>query len=464
MRLAHHCSRRTGLVGVLCRLFSMNSYAAVARALSAAFVAGELDVDGLVARGSEVFGRRWRWLRPVARRLSTAFSGQTRPRQTAIADMLLADRGFRNACRKHELHVANWLPPPATMCSVPVAGAWSVPSICTAGQLADWLGVSAGELEWFADTRGLEFKRCQERLRHYHYRPVAKRFGSVRLIEAPKPRLKEIQRCILTGILNHIPVHSAAHGFRRNGSIISFSAPHVGRAVVLKIDLQDFFPSIRAARIQALFRTVGYPENVADLLAGLCTNATPCDVWDNCRDVPDDQKRHSRRLYSDPHLPQGAPTSPALANLCAFQLDCRLAGLTRAAGAAYTRYADDLAFSGDHTFSRVVKRFQLHVCATVMEEGFSIHHRKTRIMRQGVRQRLAGIVVNQRPNVPRDQFDRLKATLVNCVRHGPDSQNRSGHNDFRSHLEGRISFVEMVHEAKGEFLRKLFRQIKWHPS
>jgi retron-type reverse transcriptase len=439
----------------------MDSHAAVARALSAAFVAGNLDVDGLLARGSEVFGRSWRWLRPVARRLSTTFSGQARPRQTTIADMLLADRGFRNACRKYELHVANWLPPPSTMCPVPAAGAWSVPSICTAGQLAEWLGVSVGELEWFADTRGFEFKCGQARLRHYHYRPVAKRFGSVRLIEAPKPRLKEIQRRILTGILNHVPVHSAAHGFRRNGSIMSFSAPHVGRAVVLKIDLQDFFPSIRTARIRALFRTVGYPENVADLLAGLCTNATPCDVWDNCRDVPDDQKRRSRWLYSEPHLPQGAPTSPALANLCAFRLDCRLAGLARVAGAVYTRYADDLAFSGDHTFSRVVQRFQLHVCATVMEEGFSIHHRKTRIMRQGVRQRLAGIVVNERPNVPRDQFDRLKATLVNCVRHGPDSQNRSGHDDFRAHLEGRVSFVAVVNEARGKLLRALFNRIEW---
>ena len=150
-----------------------------------------------------------------------------------------------------------------------------------------------------------------------------------------------------------------------------------------------------------------------------------------------------------------------MANLCAYRLDCRLAGLARAAGAAYTRYADDLAFSGDHSFARVVKRFHLHVCATVMEEGFSIHHRKTRIMRPGVRQRLAGMVVNERLNIPRNEFDRLKATLVNCIRYGPASQNRSGHDDFRSHLEGRISFVEMVHEAKGKSLRKLFSQIEW---
>jgi RNA-directed DNA polymerase len=164
---------------VLCRLSSMNSYAAVARALSAAFVAGELDVDGLVARGSEVFGRRWRWLRPVASRLSTAFAGQPRSRQTTVADIVLADRGFRAACRKYELHVANAIPPPATTCSVPAAAAWPIPSICTAGQLAEWLGITVNDLEWFADPLRLEFKRNQGRLRHYHLRETDDDTGDI---------------------------------------------------------------------------------------------------------------------------------------------------------------------------------------------------------------------------------------------------------------------------------------------
>jgi hypothetical protein len=164
-------------------------------------------------------------------------------------------------------------------------------------------------------------------------------------------------------------------------------------------------------------------------------------------------------LYARPHLPQGAPTSPALANLCTYRLDCRLAGLAKAAGAKYTRYADDLAFSGSDAFEAGVKRFATHVAAILQEEGFEAHHRKTRIMRQGIRQRLAGIVANHHPNIIRKDFDRLKAILTNCVRSGPEMQNRNAHSDFRSHLEGRISFVEMINPKKGKRLRKIFEQI-----
>ena len=96
-----------------------------------------------------------------------------------------------------------------------------------------------------------------------------------------------------------------------------------------------------------------------------------------------------------------------------------------------------------------------------MEEGFSVHHRKTRIMRQAVRQRLAGMVVNQRLNVARDDFDRLKAILTNCIRLGAPSQNRNGHDDYRGHLNGRVSFVEMINPVKGGQLRELFNQIEW---
>ena len=97
-----------------------------------------------------------------------------------------------------------------------------------------------------------------------------------------------------------------------------------------------------------------------------------------------------------------------------------------------------------------------------MEEGFTVHFRKTRVMRQGVRQHLAGIVTNKHPNVIRGDFDRLKATLTNCVGHGPESQNRGAHSQFREHLEGRVSFVEMINPAKGKRLRALFEQIRWH--
>jgi hypothetical protein len=440
----------------------MDSDAFIAWALAAAFLSGSIDIAELVDRCASLLGRRWRWLPPLARRVCKAFASRTRPRQIAVARFLLNDDGFKIACRKHALQVKRRLAAPAAMSPVAAAAIWTVPSICTSGELAERLGIAIGELDWFADRRGLESKQNQGRLRHYHYRVLAKRFGRVRLIEAPKPRLKEIQRRILTEILDHVPVHVAAHGFRRGRSIATFAALHVGKRVVLRLDLEDFFPSISLARVQALFRTVGYPERVADLLAGLSSNSAPDDVWSELSVLSaETQVREARWLYAAPHLPQGAPTSPALANLCAYRLDCRLAALARSAGAEYTRYADDLAFSGGREFERVVRRFSLHVCATVMEEGFSVHHRKTRIMRHGARQHLAGLVVNRRLNVLRTDYDRLKAILTNCLRHGADSQNRAAIPDFRAHLLGRLSFVDMLNPARGARLRALYEQINW---
>jgi len=223
------------------------------------------------------------------------------------------------------------------------------------------------------------------------------------------------------------------------------------------MDLRDFFPSFPAARIQTVFRTLGYPESVADLLGGICTNAAPRDVW---KDINPEQLHEAQVLYSRPHLPQGAPTSPALANLCCYRADCRLSGIARSAGAEYTRYADDLAFSGSEAFERCVERFSTHAAAILHEEGFTVHHRKTRVMRQGVRQHLAGLVTNQRINVRRTDFDLIKATLTNCVRQGPESQNRDAHPHFRSHLEGRVGFVESINPARGKRLRAIFDQIR----
>lgn len=219
------------------------------------------------------------------------------------------------------------------------------------------------------------------------------------------------------------------------------------------MDLQDFFPSIGAARIQAFFRTAGYPESVANLLGGICATATPRDVLE--------ESGVERDLYARPHLPQGAPSSPSIANLCTYRVDCRLTGLADSAGARYTRYADDLAFSGGEDYERCVERFSIHAAAILLEEGCAVNHRKTRIMRQGVRQYLAGLVVNRLMNILRPDFDLLKATLNNCVRLGPAQQNREGHPHFRANLEGRVAYVESINPSKGQRLRALLDRIPW---
>jgi hypothetical protein len=443
-------------------MLSASFYSALARSI----LAGEAAADDLAGRLRRTLGARWRWIGTLAQRYVDAFASHPQPTRARVVQFLKADEGLRRAARRYKdkLRIGDWLTEQAGMQPVDAARAWAVPRIETVGGLAAWLGVSAGELEWFADLKrlGARARAADAPIGHYHYRELAKKSGTIRLIEAPKPKLKEIQRIVLAEVLERVPPHAAAHGFVKGRSIKTFAAPHVGRRVVLRMDLRDFFPSISGARVQAFFRTAGYPDAVAGRLGGICTNAAPRGLWKKLGAGLDPLGlAEARSLYAQRHLPQGAPTSPALANLCAWRVDCRLAGLALAAGAQYTRYADDLAFSGDEAFERCGSRFATQAAAILLEEGFQVNHRKTRIMRPGVRQYLAGLVTNDHLNVVRADFDRLKAILTNCVRHGPESQNREGHAAFRSHLDGRIGFVEMVNPARGARLRRIFEQISW---
>lgn len=380
------------------------------------------------------------------------FEAQIRPTSRELATFLLADSAFNGAWYTEEQvppGIQHFVLPQPTMQPYGPARLWHVPALVTATELAQWLSVTPSELDWFADIKRLSSRRREPKLAHYSYRLLGKSNGGLRILESPKTRLKEIQRRILSGIIDRIPVHPAAHGFRKGRSVRTFVEPHINRTVVVKLDLENFFLSIGGARVAALFRTVGYPETVASLLTGLVTAVTPVNVT----------SRHS--LYGQPHLPQGAPTSPAIANLCAYRLDCRLAGLALAVGAQYTRYADDLAFSGGKDFERRAERFTLQAATVVAAEGFSVCHRKTRVMRNSARQHMAGLVVNEHPNLRRTDFDRLKATLHNCLRHGPAAQNRESHPDFRAHLEGLLAYAEQVNAAKATKLRKVFSQISW---
>jgi hypothetical protein len=112
----------------------------------------------------------------------------------------------------------------------------------------------------------------------------------------------------------------------------------------------------------------------------------------------------------------------------------------------------------------MAERLSIRVAAITIEEGFAVNLRKTRVMRRGARQHLAGVVVNRHPNVARPEFDALKAVLTNCVRHGPQSQNREGHADFRAHLAGRVAQVGMVNGSRGAKLKGIFERIGWDQS
>ncbi|MEM7231064.1 MAG: reverse transcriptase family protein [Planctomycetota bacterium] len=431
----------------------------IAERLADVFVAGRVEAPAALDRLSAVLGHRHPWLATLTNELCVQFGSGVRPRPAPVVAAILESETFGKVLRRQRIQIPPHVELHDAMVPIPALAEARVPSILSREALAEWLGVSVEQLLWLADPGYRERQPESEPLQHYRYTWRTKRHGVRRLIESPKPTLKAMQRRVLKEILDRIPPHTAAHGFCRGRSLQSFVAPHVGRDFVLAIDLEAFFASVGVPRVRAVYRAAGYPDGVACLLAGLSTNVPPKSLWNIPGRVGSSPKE--RWIYDRPHLPQGAPTSPALANLCAFGLDRRLRGLADWAGAQYTRYADDIVFSGGAEFRRRAERVHVYAASIAGDEGFRLNTRKTRRLTRSMRQVVAGIVVNDRTNVRREDYDRLKATLTNCIRHGPESQNRDDHCDFRNHLLGRVSWIASLNAERGQRLRKLFDQIVW---
>lgn len=316
-------------------------------------------------------------------------------------------------------------------------------------ELARMLNLRPAELEWFADHRSW-LRSHTGPLQHYRVRQVPKRLG-LRVLEIPKPRLRELQRTLLRRIVSRLDPHPAAHGFRRGRSAATFAEPHAGASVVLRADLRDFFPRVGGALVRAVFATVGYSPPVAAALADLCSTATPIAALSGIEPIAAGYLR--RR-----HLPQGSPTSPALSNLVLRNVDRRIAGYAVTHGLQYTRYADDLALSGDRV---AAERTLWAVGRIVTDEGFSIHPDKVRVMHAHQRQHLAGLVVNDRPQATRRDYDNLRALLHNCAVTGAGAQNRRQLSDFRAHLYGRIGWIGATNPARRRTLLDLADGIDW---
>jgi retron-type reverse transcriptase len=437
----------------------MHARERVARNLAAAFLADAWTSRALLKQAATVLGRRARRLqRRLVAELIEATPDDYPPSPDWLVAFLLRSHPFNQASKNRRgAHVV--LTPPRFAPAERFAGL-DVPKLAAPGDLAQWLDISIDQLDWLSDARRQQGRTDIPVLQHYRYSFVPKRNGPPRLIEAPKPKLMAIQRRILHAMLDAMPAHDCAHGFVADRSCLSAAQIHAGEQVVMTVDLKDFFLNIRMSRVHAIFRSLGYPWALARALTGLCSASTPMSVFTR---LPPTQRHDwlTQKIYQAPHLPQGAPTSPALANLAAFRLDMRLAALARAYGAHYTRYADDLAFSGDHAFATRTSAFLTAVESITHDEGFLLNSRKTRVMRRGGCQRITGIVVNDHVNVPRTAYDKLKAILYNCRKNGPNTQNRAGLRDFRAHLEGRVAWVEQVNTLRGQRLRRIFDEIRW---
>ncbi len=218
----------------------------------------------------------------------------------------------------------------------------------------------------------------------YRRVPVPKRSGGTRELLVPDDATKALQRRLLRRILARVPVHPAAHGFERGRSIVSNAAPHTGRAVVVRMDVIEFFGATSARRVRRLFRVLGWDAETAELLMGLTTH--------------------------DGGLPTGAPTSPRLANLVNVLLDARLTGLAEGLGARYTRYADDLTFSFERDDHAALADLLGATRRIARAHGYRLHvERKLQIRRRHHRQTVTGLVVNERVVLPRQRRRWLRA-------------------------------------------------------
>jgi hypothetical protein len=252
-------------------------------------------------------------------------------------------------------------------------------------------------------------KMAEDELRQiqpiYHEFAIPKRSGGQRRIFAPSPELNAVQRRILRRILARLKCHPAAKGFERGQSIVSNALPHVGQAVILRMDLKDYFESTEAKRVRDFFLRIGWDKDATEILVKLCTHRGG--------------------------LPPGAPTSPRLSNLVNYRMDARLAALAkgktaqealyrnpRTGGkvskplsvATYSRYADDLTFSFSDDHPGSIHRLLWFVQMIVEDEEYELHmKKKLHIRRQHDRQQVTGLVVNERLNLPRSVRRRLRA-------------------------------------------------------
>lgn len=297
--------------------------------------------------------------------------------------------------------------------------------------LAANMGLTESELAWLC------YHRESTKVGHYALFTIPKKRGGLRVLASPKTKLRQAQRWIVANVLAAPTPHAAATAFAPGASVVHNAAPHVGQAVVVKVDLKDFFPSLGVKRVKHLFEQLGHSEGIATVLALLCTDSPRVAL------TFDGQKRYV--AVGKRGLPQGALTSPALSNLLARKLDARLAGAAKKLGFAYTRYADDLTFS--HADDRAPVGILLTLVREIVkDEKLTVNEAKTQVLRPQDRQIVTGLVVNgpATPRISREDLRRFRAILHHCERDGFAALTQRLGRDARAYCLGYNAFVRMT--------------------
>jgi hypothetical protein len=344
-----------------------------------------------------------------------------------VMEAALANRLFSASMRTRNREIRDLLTDEEQL------GRYGLPVWRNEEELAAALGLSVRRLRYFS------IHRIRERTCHYVTFAIPKRKGGERLIMAPKQELKKIQHKLLGVLVQRLPTSPQAHGFLFNRSVRTNAEPHRGRRVLLQLDLADFFPSVHIGRVCGFLVSLGYGYVVAQTLAILMTEAERqrVDIDGQIYFVP----------VSSRYCVQGAPTSPGLCNAILLRLDRRLGGLAQRFGFTYTRYADDLTFSGDDLDA--VHRLRAAAEFIVGDEGFQINRAKTRISRRSARQVVTGVVVNDVVGLSRQERRRLRAAIHRLGRETDAARRR----ELESRIRGKLAYLHMLNPSQAAKLQ-----------
>lgn len=301
-----------------------------------------------------------------------------------------------------------------------------------------------------------EQERGMEGVSVYRTFKIPKKNGGCRVIEAPCFRLKKIQKHLDRFLLRRFHLLENCCGFIKDKSVLDNAKPHlrpdVKKLHILKMDIKDFFPSVKKEDILDLIDTTIDAKNRFKV---------PSKIGEAIEREPGVL---AEILTYKGRLPQGAPTSPTMSNIIATGTDKRIKGLTKRFNedlkvpVRYTRYADDLTFSGK---KEVLIKLISHVKNILKDEGFEVNHRKTSLKGRGARQTVTGVVVNDKPNVPREYRRRIRAILHDCLTNGPEHANRENRYNFKEWLEGHISYIRMINRDLGDKFIEQFERVGW---
>jgi retron-type reverse transcriptase len=296
-----------------------------------------------------------------------------------------------------------------------------LPYFLNVDHLASYCGISPSQLHLFISNKRKAYSTFK----------LPKKRGGIRTIDAPSKKMKLVQRWILDNILYKLNPGEYAHGFIPKKSIVTNASVHVGQNLVLGIDLKDFFPSITLSRVIGLFRSIGYTEEVSHVLGELCTFN-----W---------------------RLPQGAPTSPMISNLIAWNMDLKLSKFCQKRNLNYSRYADDITISG----GKDLPRYKTLIFHKIEDEGFKINWDKVRLHDRGSSQRVTGLVVNEKVTLGRKKKKWLRAIVHNIVNNGHLAENKDNDPFFKERIFGHLALAKMVEPDFAESLLDSLKGVDW---